>query len=113
MAPAWGSPPFYRLHVESPDFSALGPEGLAGAVDDELRTINIEYASKRDSGRLGCLRVNRLERGFFADYDARQLAQRGGRSAQYKHTYLLNTVGVDEQFQGHDDAREDARAQRG
>ena len=98
MAPAWGSPPFYRLHVEGSDLRALGPEGLAGAVDDELRTINIEYASKRDSGRLGCLRVHRLQRGFFAAYDARKLAQQGGRSAQYKHTYLLTRVGIDEQF---------------
>ena len=111
MAPSWGSPPFYRLHVEAPDLCALGPEGLAGAVDQELRTINIEYACKRDSGRLGCLRVNPLQHGFFEEYDARQLAQQGGRSAQYKHKYLLTSVGGDDQFQDRNNSPKAAKAQ--
>ena len=51
VGPTWEGAPHYVAIVES-DADIEGHE-YAALLDEELKTVNIEYASKRDSGRLG------------------------------------------------------------
>ena len=71
---------------------------LAGLLDGALQNVNIEYRSKRGSGRLGAVRVNLLSRGSLAALDRRILAQRGGRVEQYKHGFLYPRPGFERDF---------------
>ena len=57
--------------------------GLAAALDAELQALNIEYASKRSSGRLKPLEVRLLGPGAGAGY-RRWCVSRGQRDAQFK-----------------------------
>ncbi len=86
------SPPHYRLTVE---LDGHDPAALAEVVDRQLQSLNIEYAGKRRSARLGPLRVVAAEPGELARREARILASRGGRAEQYKHQYLLTDVVTD------------------
>lgn len=99
LAPQWAETPFYRLHVEeSAGASRDRLDSLASEMDAQLRTANIEYASKQDSTRLGPLRINVLPQRFFANLEARHFAERRGRQEQYKHRYLHPTPGEDAGF---------------
>jgi GH3 auxin-responsive promoter len=55
--PHWAEPPYYVVVSEVPAPGSELDRKLSEAVDQELMAINIEYASKRDSGRLGALRL--------------------------------------------------------
>ncbi|MCP3820216.1 GH3 auxin-responsive promoter family protein [Streptomyces sp. A3M-1-3] len=81
--PMWGELPRYVVVSEAPE---PGPEldgTLSTAVDEALREINIEYASKRDSGRLGPLELVTVQRDSITAYiEARRQA---GNSTQYKY----------------------------
>ena len=57
---------------------------LAADVDDRLRALNIEYDSKRGSGRLQPMTLRRLRPGAGAEYRRRQVAA-GQRDAQFKY----------------------------
>ncbi len=99
LAPQWAEAPFYRLHLPrrvspQPD----GADRLAVEMDRQLRSANIEYASKQDSSRLGSLRVNLLPDGFLGELEARTMARRRGRYEQYKHRYLYPQPGEDVEF---------------
>lgn len=50
-------PAAYHLLVERRESTASVPATLAASVDRRLGVLNIEYRSKRDSGRLGALTV--------------------------------------------------------
>ncbi|MCP4249808.1 MAG: GH3 auxin-responsive promoter family protein [bacterium] len=95
LAPQWDDPPFYRLHL---DERAVGDRGQAVGLADELerrlREVNIEYASKRDTGRLGGVQVNLVPPGFLEQ----PAHQRRGRQEQYKHRYLLPRPGDDAEY---------------
>jgi hypothetical protein len=98
VAPVWDdAAPYYGMFLEEPDAldRALLGRFLA-EVDRELGEQNIEYAAKRASGRLGPLRAELLPPGTWADWDRRQLAQRGGAAEQYKHPCLIGDVGFRE-----------------
>jgi len=114
LAPHWGHPPHYVLHLESGragDRSADDSHraefnhedrqragALAQRLDQRLGEINFEYASKRQSGRLGPIIVNLIDAGFLATRGQR-LARRYRRAnEQYKHRYLLTTIGDDAEF---------------
>lgn len=56
---------------------------LAGALEAELCRLNIEYASKRSSGRLAALEIRRLGAGAGGAY-RRWCVARGQRDAQFK-----------------------------
>ena len=89
MAPAWGDPPRYVLHLENGGADAgrtLGP--LSEAFDGELSKVNIEYASKRKSGRLGQIQLNLLDRGVLAQMDRQLRQQRRATKEQFKHRFL-------------------------
>lgn len=60
---------------------------LAAEIDERLRSMNIEYDSKRGSGRLVALKVRRLQPGTGAEYRRRQVAA-GQRDAQFKYLHV-------------------------
>ena len=86
LASYWGDPPFYVLHM---DRSEDHPSRLASRMDEELAGINLEYASKRKSQRLGMIVPNRLPPGTLAERDAQLARRRGPANEQFKHRFLL------------------------
>ncbi len=76
----------YVLHVEDPDRRGLGTV-LAKDVDELLARSNIEYGSKRSSGRLGPIVGRDLSPGAADAYRAACVAD-GQRDAQFKYLHL-------------------------
>ena len=65
LAPTWDDPPYYSLLIEESDLAAPGsPSGWPVPSSDELRQQNVEYVSKRDTLRLGPVRIVRIADGF-------------------------------------------------
>jgi hypothetical protein len=91
LAPCWDEEqPYYGLFLEEGDL----PEPAAGAklarrLDERLRQANIEYASKRDTLRLGPVRMALVRPGFWAGWDRDRLRRSGGPHDQYKHPCLI------------------------
>jgi hypothetical protein len=94
LAPCWDDEtPYYGLFVERTDLA--GPEQgrrLAALLDRQLGEENIEYRGKRDSLRLGPVRLELLPAGAWAEWDRQRLARSGGPPEQYKHPCLINDV---------------------
>jgi hypothetical protein len=91
LAPVWDdAAPFYGVFLEASDAAdeALVKHFLM-RLDRELGGQNIEYAAKRDSGRLGKPRAMLLPDGYWAEWDRQNLAARGGAAEQYKHPCLI------------------------
>jgi hypothetical protein len=84
------STPFYELRLELPD--SLSAQRLAEVMDEALGVLNVEYHSKRSSGRLGSIRPVLLPAGTLESAEREQINLRGGRSEQYKHKYLWTEV---------------------
>ena len=61
-------------------------------LDQRLAEINCEYASKRQTRRLGALHLQLLPTGAWQEWDRRRLAQTGGTLEQYKHPCLINDL---------------------
>ncbi|WP_309050418.1 GH3 auxin-responsive promoter family protein [Streptomyces sp.] len=81
--PHWGEPPHYIVVTEAPEPSPALDRSLSAAVDTALHDINIEYASKRDSGRLGALEVVTVPHDAITAYiESRRQA---GNATQYKY----------------------------
>jgi hypothetical protein len=94
VAPCWDDQqPYYGLFVEEGD-PLTGEEGreFLRALESSLREYNSEYESKRDSGRLGPLRLIVVPRGFWAEWDRQRLLRSGGVPEQYKHPCLIGDV---------------------
>jgi hypothetical protein len=92
LAPVWDdAAPYYGLFVEEPE--AAGLDRLAATLDRELGERNVEYASKRQSGRLGPVRGRPVPAGFFARFDRDRLAATGGSPEQYKRPCLVGDLG--------------------
>ncbi len=94
LAPCWDDEtPYYGLFVERPDVGGNGQgQRLAALLDRQLGEENIEYRSKRDSLRLGPVRLELLPAGTWAQWDRQRLARSGGTLEQYKHPCLINDV---------------------
>ncbi len=82
--------PYYELRVEPAD--GWDPQRLAERMDAALAGLNIEYAGKRSSDRLGPIRAVAVERGLFERQERDAVVRRHGRGEQYKHQYLLTEV---------------------
>jgi hypothetical protein len=82
--------PYYRLYLES-----QAPPHLAARLDAALSEVNLEYASKRKSLRLGSVEVAELSAGTLADRDRRLRLLRTRTAEQFKHQYLLPRTGLD------------------
>jgi hypothetical protein len=90
LLPVWGEPPHYELLVEAADLPSLeAADRLATAVDEQLRLHNIEYASKRDTLRLGPVRTMTLPDGSWSRFQQQRLARSGGTVEQYKQPHLI------------------------
>jgi hypothetical protein len=115
LAPRWADPPYYVLHVEAeqgpvappapradgdPEAKAADPgtRVLARRMDEALHGVNMEYASKRETDRLGPVRVNVLPEGTLARIHAERSARRGASNEQYKPQYLYCRPGDDAAF---------------
>ena len=90
--------PYYELRTERRG-RAEDAARLAERFDAALCELNIEYASKRRSGRLGPVRPTVLPPGELAAAEAEAIRQRSGRAEQYKHQYLSTEV-IDESKTG-------------
>ena len=92
LAPAWGDPPHYRLYIDSGRDRATR---LAAEFDCRLSEQNVEYASKRQTHRLGAIELAPLPAGTLARLDDRYRAKAAGRSEQFKHRFLLPECDLD------------------
>mgnify|MGYP001469496522 CR=1 FL=1 len=82
--------PYYGLFIEQGDLPDLSRgHCLAERLDARLRQVNIEYASKRDSQRLGSVRLELVPTGFWSQWDRTRLLGTGGTLEQYKHPCLI------------------------
>ncbi|HKB01067.1 MAG TPA: GH3 auxin-responsive promoter family protein, partial [Gemmataceae bacterium] len=94
LAPCWDdAQPYYGLFLEEQDAgdSILLRKFLL-ALDLALGENNIEYESKRTSGRLGPVRAHLLPTGHWAQWDRERLRSTGGSPEQYKHPCLIGDV---------------------
>jgi hypothetical protein len=91
VAPCWDDEqPYYALFVERSDLT--GKEQalqLLRGLEDQLQRINIEYSAKRESRRLGCLRLALIPENTWQRWDRERLARSGGTAEQYKHPCLV------------------------
>jgi hypothetical protein len=91
LAPCWDdTQPYYVLLVEKGDLH--DPEQgdrLAACLERLLHQSNSEYASKRDSLRLGPVRLELLPTGTWLRWDRERMLKQGGAPEQYKHPCLL------------------------
>jgi hypothetical protein len=78
----WGEVPWFQVAVE-------GEGGSAEELDARLQAINVEYASKRETGRLGAPRLFRLPAGRIAGYKRWRVGQ-GAPEAQVKDPWILD-----------------------
>jgi hypothetical protein len=99
LAPSWDDVPYYSLLVEEGEVPAGRALLLAVAVDRELARLNIEYETKRASGRLAAVCVKTIPDGTWNTFDAQTVAARGGRIEQYKHKFLVSKVDFDHRFE--------------
>jgi hypothetical protein len=94
VAPVWDdAQPYYGLFMERGDALA-GERGRQFLQDFDrcLMENNSEYASKRDSRRLGPVRLEVLPPGFWQQWDRERLHRSGGAPEQYKHPCLLGDL---------------------
>jgi len=86
VAPLWNeTQPYYAILVEEVD----APDaGRLRALDAALAEVNIEYAAKRQSCRLGPIRAAILPLGTWAAWDRARLTISGGSAEQYKRPCL-------------------------
>jgi hypothetical protein len=73
--------PWYELAIEAPEPAVAA---LPALLDEALGRHNVEYASKRRSGRLDPVRVHSLPAGTYAALRRRRVAE-GVPEGQYKH----------------------------
>lgn len=98
LAPCWNEvQPYYGLFIESGDLQGK-EQGvqLTRALEQRLTEINVEYAAKRESRRLGPLRLELLPTNTWLEWDRKRLARTGGSLEQYKHPCLIPDFGFRE-----------------
>jgi hypothetical protein len=62
---------------------------LVELLDRRLREVNVEYAAKRESQRLGPARLALLPACTWHEWDRQRLVRTGGTPEQYKHPCLI------------------------
>jgi hypothetical protein len=91
LAPCWDDErPYYGLFIERGDLAGR-EQGLrlAALLERHLGEVNVEYAAKRASKRLGPVRLEMLPTGAWQLWDHQRLARTGGSLEQYKHPCLI------------------------
>jgi hypothetical protein len=94
LVPCWDDEePYYALFIEEGDLP--DPESrqrIIRALDRRLHEMNVEYAAKRQSQRLGPIRLELLRPGAWLRWDRQRLDRTGGTLEQYKHPCLINDL---------------------
>ena len=99
LAPQWSECPFYRLHLEPTDtLDAQLAQNLSKEFERRMQAINIEYASKRESGRLAAIQLNLLPNQWLTNHDLKRAACQRRGNEQFKHRFLLSQIGDDREF---------------
>lgn len=98
ICPTWETVPYYSILVEQTDVPPHRAADLASAIDTELRELNMEYRSKRESGRLGPICVKTVPAGTWYAHDQEAIAARNGRVEQYKHKFLEKEIDFERRF---------------
>lgn len=99
VTPVWDNPPYYRIGVESRESM---PPDFAPQFDALLSELNIEYAAKRCSRRLGQVQAGLLPIGCLNSWDESRRRARGAGHEQFKQRYLLSQPGEEFQVPGFD-----------
>ncbi len=90
LAPCWKEEqPYYGLFMERGELPEADAARLTDRLDALLKECNIEYGSKRDSLRLGPVRMELLDAGTWREWDRDRLKRNGGALDQYKHPCLI------------------------
>jgi hypothetical protein len=91
LAPCWDEElPYYGLFLERGDLAGREQAvQLTEALDRRLAQVNVEYTAKRESQRLGPIRLALLASGAWQQWDRQRLARTGGTLEQYKHPCLI------------------------
>jgi hypothetical protein len=94
LAPIWDDArPYYGLFLETPDAAdEASLKRFLAEFDRQLGQENVEYAAKRESGRLGAVRAELIPAGTWAQWDRARLAATGGSPEQYKHPCLISDL---------------------
>jgi hypothetical protein len=94
LAPCWDDVlPYYTLLVERGDIgSDEQARRLVTGIDATLCELNSEYRCKRETHRLGALRISWLPSGTWKDYCWQRLERSGGTLEQYKHPCLVSDL---------------------
>jgi hypothetical protein len=92
LAPCWDEPPYYALLIEDGDLPGEAAAALARQVDGYLAALNLEYRSRRDTRRLGPVRLRLLRAGAWWRFDEERRRQAGGSAEQYKHPCLVTDL---------------------
>ncbi len=94
VAPVWDDKqPYYALFLEELDASDESRlKHFLAEFDKQLGVENVEYAAKRESGRLGAVRAAIIPAGAWVKWDRDRLAQTGGSPEQYKHPCLIGDL---------------------
>lgn len=116
-APVWDDPPHYVLLAEESAFNMARrsdtgrpiasrdsadvpppnrvdgshPHRFAEVLDRHLQAMNMEYANRRETRRLGPIRLHLLPTGTWHRYRDQRLAH-GGSLEQYKHPCLVSDL---------------------
>jgi hypothetical protein len=99
LAPNWDEPPYYSLLIEEDDLSSNDVASqLATAVEHELQRQNVEYLCKRETRRLGPVRILPIPEGSWTRFQKRRLVRSGGTVEQYKQPHLVPDLDVAASF---------------
>ena len=90
----------YQLYVEIESSTSPDAHVMSRAVDARLAELNVEYESKRSSGRLGPLTLSWLSRGTADSYKAAAL-EAGQREGQFKPPVLVYRKDLTFSFDAH------------
>ncbi|HEX2419861.1 MAG TPA: GH3 auxin-responsive promoter family protein, partial [Micromonosporaceae bacterium] len=85
--PVWAKPPGYTLAIEWPEVGTLSTAEFAVRVENELRKLNVEYAEKRQAGRITPIAVLPVKPGTFGMVEE-QRRQEGAPPSQLKHHWI-------------------------
>lgn len=99
MTPTWGTPPRYTVHLDRP--IGQGERTLtvlATLLDEALSRVNIEYASKRKTGRLAPVVARLLPTGTLDRLDDELRSKKRRGNEQYKHRYLYTSPEASQQL---------------
>jgi hypothetical protein len=77
----------YHVYVDPDSGSIVHDKGLSEAIDTALSKLNIEYSSKRSSGRLAALAFNWLTPGTSSAF-RQHCVSKGQREGQFKPVSL-------------------------